>query len=117
MQRSNAFLWIALAFLLLLPTAAGRVLLDLVGGLMVLSLAIPVLLGGIGWVGWKILQSNIVTCQGCGNRIFSKSVQCPICGSSSFRDADVNDANSSGSSSIPASSATIDITAEDVESE
>ena len=37
--------------LLLLPTAAGRVLLDLAGGLLITLLALPIVLGGLG-VDW-----------------------------------------------------------------
>ena len=49
MNRSTFLLWSSLLLLLLLlPTAAGRVLLDLAGGLVVVLLALPLLLTGLG---------------------------------------------------------------------
>ena len=51
MNRSTFLLWSSLLLLLLLlPTAAGRVLLDLAGGLVVVLLALPLLLTGLGWI-------------------------------------------------------------------
>ena len=61
MNRPPALLWIVL-LLLLLPTAAGRVLLDLAGGLLLIALVLPFVLAGVGWIGWKLLQSRMVTC-------------------------------------------------------
>ena len=59
MNRPPALLWFAVLLLLLLPTAAGRVLLDLVGGVALVLLALPLLLTGLGWIGWKVLQSRM----------------------------------------------------------
>ena len=53
MNRPPALLWLLL-LLLLLPTAAGRVLLDLAGGVVLVLIALPLLLTGVGWIGWKI---------------------------------------------------------------
>ena len=66
MGRFPPLLWLLLLGLLLLPTAAGRVLLDLAGGILLVLLALPVLLAGLGWVGWKVLQSRVRTCEACG---------------------------------------------------
>ena len=41
MNRSPAVLWIGVVLLLLLPTAAGRLLLDLAGGVLLALLALP----------------------------------------------------------------------------
>lgn len=119
-SRPSPLLWLALGLLVLMPTAAGRWLLDLLGGLMLLALAIPLVLSAVGWIGWKVLQSKMVTCNACGSRTFSNAGQCPICGSSLSEDDKTIDANRdsfSSQSSVPASSATIDISAEDVDSE
>ena len=43
MGRFPPLLWLLLLGLLLLPTAAGRVLLDLAGGLLITLLALPVI--------------------------------------------------------------------------
>ena len=66
MMRPSPMVWLAILLLLLLPTAAGRLLLDLAGGLLLLLLVLPFLLTGLGWIGWKILQSRMVTCSACG---------------------------------------------------
>ena len=110
MQKNSTFLFVFLALLLLLPTSFGRVLLDLAGGLMLVSLLIPLLLTGLGWIGWKIVQSKMQTCQSCGTSLLFNSGQCPVCGCSIS-----NDLKNIENSSEPASSATIDIIAEDVE--
>ena len=54
MNRPPAILWLIL-LLLLLPTAAGRILLDVVGGVALVLVAVPLLLTGLGWIGWKLL--------------------------------------------------------------
>lgn len=95
--------------LLLLPTAAGRVILDLAGGLLVVVVALPLLLGGLGWLGWKLLQSRMVACPACGATGLNSTGRCSLCG------ADL-DAVDGSDSATPASSMTIDVKAEDVDS-
>ena len=62
MNRPPAVLWIAVVLLLLVPTAAGRFLLDLAGGVLLALLALPLILSGLGWIGWKLLQSRMTSC-------------------------------------------------------
>ena len=107
MTRTTSLVWLAIALILILPTTAGRIIIDLAGGLFVLILALPLLLGGAGWIGWKFLQSRLIRCQSCGANILSSSTICPICGSS------LENNSEHPNMSIPASSATVDITAED----
>ena len=79
-QRSIPWLWIAIAALLLLgPGRASRLLIDVLGGLTLTLLLLPLVLGAVGWVGWTILQRRLRTCQACG---FSSigGEQCPACG-------------------------------------
>lgn len=83
MQRSSLpWGWIALAaLLLLLPSSFGRILLDVLGGLTLTLLLLPLLAGGAALIGWRILQSRMRTCQVCG--VSSLGVErCPACGSS-----------------------------------
>ena len=47
MNRPSPLLWLGLLLLVLLPSAAGRVLLDLIGGLMLAVVAIPLVLTGL----------------------------------------------------------------------
>ncbi|CAI8185832.1 MAG: Uncharacterised protein [Prochlorococcus marinus str. MIT 9215] len=117
MGKPSPLLWWAILLLLLLPTAAGRFLLDLAGGVMLALFVLPLLLAGLGWIGWRILQSRMVTCPSCGVSTLMASGQCPVCGTAvSSRSGGANSENDS-MSSIPASDATIDITAEDAGSE
>ncbi len=119
MARPSPLDWFALDGVLLLPTAAGRVLLDLAGGLMLALLALPLLISGIGWLGWRVIQSRMVTCEVCGIRTFSaSSVTCPVCGSAfTGKESSLKDDSATNYSSAPASATTIDVTAEDIGSE
>ena len=113
MFRISPFLLVIL-FIFILPTAAGRLLIDVAGGLMVLFFSIPILLGGAGWIGWRILKSRLVTCEACGASIINSSEHCPVCGSQVTNRDESMPSNNDVS---PASSATIDITAKDAGSE
>ena len=57
MNRPPAIVWLIL-LLLLLPTAVGRILIDVVGGVALVLVAVPLILTGIGWIGWKLMQSQ-----------------------------------------------------------
>ncbi len=111
MSRPSPILWIALLFLLLLPSTAGRLLLDLAGGLVLFLLVLPFILGGLGWLGWRLLQSRLVTCEVCGLTILPSSLQCPACGYELKTKRPDDDLTSS----IPASEITIDVSAEDAD--
>ena len=110
MMRPSPFVWLAILLLLLLPTAAGRLLLDLAGGLLLILLVLPLLLTGLGWIGWKILQSRMVTCSACGAVSFGGSSVCTVCGSPL-------DGVSGPDPSVPASEVTIDVVAQDAGSD
>ncbi len=110
MMRPSPMVWLAILLLLLLPTAAGRLLLDLAGGLLLFLLVLPFLLTGLGWIGWKILQSRMVTCSACGSVNFGGSSVCSVCGSQL-------DGMSGPDPSVPASEVTIDVMAQDAGSD
>jgi hypothetical protein len=80
MQRSIPWLWIVLAGLLLLaPGPAGRLFLNLLSGLTLLALLVPVVLGLSGFVGWWWLRSRLKPCSACGVSSLAVDV-CPVCG-------------------------------------
>ena len=116
MGRLSPLVWLV-ALLLLLPTPVGRALIDVIGGVALVLLALPLILGGLGWIGWKVLQSRMQVCPNCGSASLQATPVCAVCGSA------VSNADSSQAASpqvevdsTPASSVTIDVTAEDVDS-
>ena len=91
MNRPPAILWLVL-LLLLLPTAAGRILIDVVGGVALVLIAVPLILTGLGWIGWKLLQMQ-------ATRTSASTLA------------------SSANASVPASDVTIDVSAQEVGSD
>ncbi len=81
MQRSSfPWFWVVLAaLLLLLPGPAGRLLLDLLGGLTLLVLLLPLLAIGAGFLAWRVIVPRFNTCPACGATSFGTEV-CPACG-------------------------------------
>ena len=109
-QRSIPWLWLAIAIVLLLaPGPAGRLLIDVLGGLTLTVLLLPLVLAALGWVGWKILQSRLKTCQVCG---FSSvgGEMCPACGTPYATDG----AGDSSVAEIDAREVIIDVQATEV---
>jgi len=118
MQRVP-WLWIALAAaLILLPGPAGRLLLDLLGGITLTLLLLPLIAGGAALIGWQLLKRRLTTCPACGVSSFDTSV-CPACGQLFTGDAAARrDPGWSGRSGTPedldASDVTINVDAVDV---
>jgi hypothetical protein len=132
MQRPIPWVWLLLLGLLLLaPGPAGRVFLDLLGGLTALVLVLPLVLGGVGWIGWQVLRRRLRTCAACGFTTLDRSPQCPACGASfehaagasagepfnTFGGVPLGRADVGTGRDAPASQATIDVEVVDVESE
>ncbi len=110
MNNNNSnIIWLGLILLFLLPTPFGRVLIDMVGGLMIFIFLITIIFSGVIWLSWRNIKSKLKTCEGCGASYFSDLSQCPVCGSQEKLSSDTFDNN------VPASSATIDISAETTE--
>ena len=111
MQRPIPWFWIVLALLVLLaPLPAARLLLDLLGGLTLTILLLPLLLGAAGLVAWRVLQSQLRTCSVCGFSAMGME-QCPACGSPYGLDAPDATApeGSRGPREIDAGDVTIDV--------
>jgi hypothetical protein len=83
MQRSSIpWFWVGLAaLLLLLPGPAGRFLLDVLGGLTLFLLLLPLIGAGVGVIAWQLIRRRLHTCEACGTVSFGSQV-CPACGSS-----------------------------------
>lgn len=80
MERRIPWLWIGVAAaLLLVPTSAGRLLLDVIGGLTLTLLLLPLLAGGVALIGWQLVRRRLRTCPSCGFTSLGTDV-CPACG-------------------------------------
>lgn len=118
MTRRVSWWWIlVLALLLLAPGPAGRLLLDVVGGVTLLLFALPLALGGAGWLAWVLLQRRLRTCPACGFRSLGSEV-CPACGTVFLADDDASGASPAASTPeqrFDVRDVTIDVSAIDVD--
>ncbi len=108
MNKPSSFIWMVLILLIIFPTTAGKFIIDLTGGILLIITIIPLILGGIGWFTWKRIQSKVQTCKACGSTFLNSQMICPICGTTIKNTTDVLE-------NIPASAATIDIQSEDID--
>ena len=108
MNKPSSLIWMVFILLLILPTPAGKLFIDLVGGIFLIITILPLILGGIGWFAWKRLQSQVQTCEACGSSFLNSPTLCPICGTTIKNTVDILE-------NIPASAATIDIKSEDID--
>ena len=107
MNKPSSLIWMVFILLLILPTPAGKFIIDLAGGILIIITLIPLVLGGVGWFAWNRIQSKVQTCGACGSSFLNNQTICPICGEN-ISNAEDNLEN------IPASAATIDIKSEDI---
>jgi hypothetical protein len=117
--RISWWWWLVLALLLLAPGPGGRLLLDVVGGLTLLAVLLPLLLGGGAWIAWQIIQRRLRTCPACGFRSLGSDV-CPACGTLFVAEAETDASTGSTASSGPrfdASDVTVDVSATDLGSD
>jgi hypothetical protein len=79
-RTSLAWGWILLPLLiLLLPGPARALLIDILGGITLTLLLLPLLAGGAAFLGWQLLRRRLRTCAVCGFSSLGSSV-CPACG-------------------------------------
>ena len=107
MNKPSSLIWMVLILLLILPTPAGKFIIDLASGVFIFITLIPLILVGIVWFSWKRIQSKIQSCDACGSSFFSNQIICPICGNNLNTNNEIPE-------NIPASAATIDIKSEDI---
>ena len=108
MNKPSSLIWMVFILLVILPTPAGKFLIDLAGGIFLIITIIPLILGGVGWLAWKRIQSNMQTCEACGSSFINSQIICPICGTNIRNEKDSLE-------NIPASGATIDIKSENID--
>ncbi len=108
MNKPSSLIWMVFILLVLLPTPAGKFIVDLAGGIFLIIALIPLILGGVGWFAWNRIQSQLQTCEACGSSFLNNQLICPICGKNKKDQKDTM-------GNIPASAATIDIKSENVD--
>ncbi len=108
MNKPSSLIWMVLVLLLVFPSPAGKFLIDLAGGILLIITVIPLILGGVGFIAWKRIQSKLQTCEACGSRFLNNQIICPICGTTINNQKDSLE-------NIPASAATIDIKPEKID--
>ena len=108
MNKPSSLIWMVFIFLVLLPTPAGKFVVDLAGGIFLIITLIPLIIGGVGWFTWKRIQSQLQTCEACGSSFLNNQLICPICGTNTRDSKDTLE-------NIPASAATIDIKSENID--
>ncbi len=108
MNKPSSFAWMVFILLIILPTPAGKFIIDLAGGIFLIITIIPLILGGIGWFTWKRIQSKVQTCEACGSTFLNSQMICPMCRTTIRKNADILE-------NIPASTATIDIKSEQLD--
>ena len=107
MNKPSSLIWVVFILLLIFPTPAGKFIIDLAGGIFLFITLIPLILGAIGWLAWKRIQSKVQTCESCGSKFLNQQSICPTCGSNFKNNNDIIE-------NIPASAATIDIKSEEI---
>ena len=56
MNKPSSLIWMVFILLIILPTPAGKFIIDLAGGIFLIITIIPLVLGGVGWFTWKRIQ-------------------------------------------------------------
>tara|TARA_Y100001968_G_scaffold80762_1_gene71882 strand:+ start:126 stop:455 length:330 start_codon:yes stop_codon:yes gene_type:complete len=107
MNKPSLLIWMVFILLFILPTPAGKFIIDLAGGVFLIITTIPLILGGVGWFIWKRIQSNLQTCEICGSSFPNNQIICPMCGTTQVNNKDLIE-------NMPASAATIDIKSEEI---
>ena len=108
MNKPSSLIWMVFILLIILPTPAGKFIIDLAGGIFLIITLIPLILGGIGCLTWKRIQSQVQTCKVCGSTFLNSQIICPMCGKTINKNSDILE-------NIPASAATIDIKSEELD--
>jgi hypothetical protein len=104
--------WLLLPLLvLLLPAGARGLLIDVLGGITLALLLLPLIGGGLAFVAWRLLSRRLHTCSACGLSNLGGGSVCPACGTPYSTEAST-DAPFQGLSD--ARNATINVEAVDV---
>ena len=111
MQRQIPWFWIAaLAVLLVAPSFAARLFVDVLEGVTLLLVFGPLVLAGGGFLAWQWFKRRLITCPSCGTPSLGAD-RCPACGTPLTT---VTKGYSNTPVDQPASSAVIDVQVRDI---
>jgi hypothetical protein len=80
MQRPLPWFWIlAIGLLLLAPGLTARLFVDVLEGVTLLLVVVPLLLAGAGVLAWQWAKRRLTICPACGTPSVG-ALQCPACG-------------------------------------
>ena len=80
MQRPLPWFWIlAIGLLLLAPGLTARLFVDVLEGVTLLLVVVPLLLAGAGVLAWQWAKRGLTICPACGTPSVG-ALQCPACG-------------------------------------
>ena len=82
MNKPSSLIWMVFILLIIVPTPAGKFLVDLAGSIFLLFIFVILTIGGTLWFSWKRIQSKMQTCEACGSTFINSKLNCPVCGTS-----------------------------------
>jgi len=105
----NKLIPYSLIFILIIPIFGFHFLIGLLGNILLLIVLVPLLILGIGLLGFNSLKTNITLCENCGSTFIGNNGNCPNCDYES-----VNNLKTDDDLSSDASNKIIEIKAEEI---
>ncbi len=102
----NKLIPYSLIFILIIPLFGFNFVFGLLGNILLLIVLIPLLILGLGLLGFNWFKSSITLCENCGSSIIGNNDKCPYCNYDLIKDSD---------SSSDASNKIIEIKAEEID--
>ena len=103
----NKLIPYSLIIILIIPLFGFNFIIGFLGNILLLIVLIPLLIIGIGLLGFNSFKSSINICENCGSTIIGNNINCPYCN----YDSQENEY----SSSTDASNKIIEIKAEEID--
>jgi hypothetical protein len=115
MQRPLPWFWIlAIGLLLLAPGLTARLFVDVLEGVTLLLVVVPLLLAGAGVLAWQWAKRRLTICPACGTPSVG-ALQCPACGATLVGAGAQSPSSRAVSRDQPASDAVITVDVSKVE--
>ena len=105
----NKLIPYSLIVILIIPIFGFHFLIGLLGNILLLIVLVPLLILGLGLLGFNSLKTNITLCENCGSTFIGNNGNCPNCDYESVKNIKIDDDLSSD-----ASNKIIEIKAEEI---